>query len=144
MITVFCNIKHCVKSVQIRSYFWSVFFCIQSEQRKVWTKINYLFGHFSRSESKKISLQERRDFLWKILQVTIYLSGNVNSFQMNSNLLHFGPFLPCYLLYTLQTSENLSWCRKEKLAWNELTSFINKKTYLKYVIEEYIRPKNRF
>ena len=36
---------HCVKSVQIRKFFWSVFFCI-------WTKYGDLlsvFGHFSRS-----------------------------------------------------------------------------------------------
>ena len=33
---------HCVKSVQIRSFFWSVFACI-------WTRKNSVFGHFSRS-----------------------------------------------------------------------------------------------
>ena len=39
---------HCVKSVQIRSYFWSVFSCIQSEYRKIRTRNNSLFGYFSR------------------------------------------------------------------------------------------------
>ena len=34
--------RHCVKSVQIQSYFWSVIFCIR-------TRNNSLFGHFSRS-----------------------------------------------------------------------------------------------
>ena len=52
------SIAHCVKSVQIRSYFWSVFSCIwieyvnlriQSEYRKIWTRNNCVFGHFSRS-----------------------------------------------------------------------------------------------
>ena len=41
---------HSVKSVQIRSYFWSVFSCIQSEYRKIQTRNNSLFGHFSRSD----------------------------------------------------------------------------------------------
>ena len=54
------SIAHCVKSVQIRSYFWSVFSCIwieyvnlriQSEYRKIWTRNNCVFGHFSRSEN---------------------------------------------------------------------------------------------
>ena len=40
---------HCVKSVQIRSYFWSVFSCIQSEYRKILTRNNSVFGHFSRN-----------------------------------------------------------------------------------------------
>ena len=31
---------HCVKSVQIQSYFWSVFSLIR-------TKNNFIFGHFS-------------------------------------------------------------------------------------------------
>ena len=38
---------HCMKSVQIRSYFWSVFSCIQSEYRKIRTRNNSVFGHFS-------------------------------------------------------------------------------------------------
>ena len=41
--------SHCVKSVLIRSYFWSVFSCIQSEYRKIRTRNNSIFGHFSRS-----------------------------------------------------------------------------------------------
>ena len=47
---------HCVKSVQIRSYFWSVFSCIRTEYgdlrskyRKIRTRNNSVFGHFSRS-----------------------------------------------------------------------------------------------
>ena len=43
-----CN--HCVKSVQIRSYFWSIFSCIRIEYRKIRTRNNSVFGHFSRSE----------------------------------------------------------------------------------------------
>ena len=38
---------HRVKSVEIRSYFWSVFSCIQSEYRKIRTRNNSVFGQFS-------------------------------------------------------------------------------------------------
>ena len=41
--------QHCVKSIQVRSYFWSVFSCIQSEYRKIRTRNNFVFGHFPRS-----------------------------------------------------------------------------------------------
>ena len=53
---------HCVESVQIQSYFWSLFSCIrtecgdllsnlriQCEYRKIRARINSVFGHFSRS-----------------------------------------------------------------------------------------------
>ena len=49
-----CNLyskKNCVKSVQILSYFCSVFSCIQSKYRKIWTRNNSVFGHFSHSMS---------------------------------------------------------------------------------------------
>ena len=39
-----------MKSGQIRSYFWSVFSCIRTEYRKIRTRNNSAFGHFSRSE----------------------------------------------------------------------------------------------
>ena len=41
--------NHCMKSVQIRSYFRSIFSCIQYEYRKIRTRNNSVFGHFSRS-----------------------------------------------------------------------------------------------
>ena len=44
-----CLICHWVKSVQIRSYFWSIFSCIRTEYRKILTRNNSVFGHFSRS-----------------------------------------------------------------------------------------------
>ena len=40
---------HCVKSVQIRSFFWSVFSCIRTEYSKKRTRKNSLLGNFSRS-----------------------------------------------------------------------------------------------
>ena len=39
---------HGGKSVQIQSYFWSVFSCIRTEYRKIRTRNNSVFGHFSR------------------------------------------------------------------------------------------------
>ena len=41
--------NHCVKSVQIRSYFWPVFSCIQSKYRKIGTRNKSVIGHFSLS-----------------------------------------------------------------------------------------------
>ena len=38
-----------MESVQIWSYFWSVFSYIQTEYRKIRTRNNSVFGHFSRS-----------------------------------------------------------------------------------------------
>ena len=50
--------QHCLKSVQIRSFFWSVFFCIwavnlciQSECRKIRTRKNSVFEHFTQCRS---------------------------------------------------------------------------------------------
>ena len=41
--------SYCVKSIQIRSFFWSVFSRIQSEYGKIRTGKNSVFGHFPRS-----------------------------------------------------------------------------------------------
>ena len=38
---------HCVKSVQIWIFFWSVFSSIWTEYRKIWTRNTSVFGHFS-------------------------------------------------------------------------------------------------
>ena len=43
--------ENCVKNIQIRRYFCSVFSCIQSEYRKIRTRNNSVFGYFSRSMS---------------------------------------------------------------------------------------------
>ena len=40
---------HCMKSIQSRSFFWSVFSCIRTEYRKIRTRKNSGFGHFSRT-----------------------------------------------------------------------------------------------
>ena len=38
-----------VKKIQIQSFVWSVFYCIQSEHRKIRTRKKSVFGHFSRN-----------------------------------------------------------------------------------------------
>ena len=43
------KIPHCVKSVQIQSFFWSVFSCIRTKYRKIRTRTNSVFRHFLRS-----------------------------------------------------------------------------------------------
>ena len=42
--------KHCVKIVQIRSYFWSVSSCIRTQYRKIRTRNNSVLGQFSRRQ----------------------------------------------------------------------------------------------
>ena len=41
---------HCVKSIQIRSYFCPVFSWIRTKYRKIRTRNNFVFVHFSRSD----------------------------------------------------------------------------------------------
>ena len=41
---------HCVKNVQIWSFFWSVFSYIWTKYRKIRTRKKSIFGHFSRNE----------------------------------------------------------------------------------------------
>ena len=58
---------HCMKSVQIRIYFWSVFPYIQSEYSKIRTRNNSVFGHFLRGVSYKRSCSLKfRKFHWKL------------------------------------------------------------------------------
>ena len=45
--------NHCVKSVQLRSFFWSVFSRIWTECGKIRTRKNYIFGGFSRSDQEQ-------------------------------------------------------------------------------------------
>ena len=47
--TIIPDHPHCVKSVQIRSFFWFVFSCIYSKYRKVHTGKISVYGHFSGS-----------------------------------------------------------------------------------------------
>ena len=68
---------HRVKSIQRRSFFWSVISCIQteygdllhkflnqSEYRKIWIRKDSVFGHFSRSATS--NFLHSWEFAWKI------------------------------------------------------------------------------
>ena len=50
------EVDHYVESVQIRSFFWSVFSRIRTEYGKIRTRKNSVFGHFSRSDNKEDNL----------------------------------------------------------------------------------------
>ena len=76
---------HCVKNVQIRSYIWSVFSCIQFKYRKIRIRNNSVFGHFSRSGSLRFTLVdlwglhivENCCWWWWQCQVRAYWSAQV-------------------------------------------------------------------
>ena len=76
--------KNCVKGVQIRSFFWSIVSCIQSEYRKIRTSKNSVFGYFSRSESFLLTA------FGEVGLIPIYLSQSCsdkekNKFQISLN-----------------------------------------------------------
>ena len=50
-------IEHCMKSVQIRSFSWSVFSRFRTEYGKIKTRKNSVFGHFSHSVKEFHSLK---------------------------------------------------------------------------------------
>ena len=49
--TILLSFKHCMKSIQIRNFFLSVFSCVWTEYRKIRTRKNSVYGHFSSSET---------------------------------------------------------------------------------------------
>ena len=78
---------HCVKSVQIRNFFWSAFCFIrtQSEYRKIRTRKNSVFGFFSRSASLLVIAQFRNcaeifaTIVVVVVVVNLFSVGNKNS-----------------------------------------------------------------
>ena len=54
---------HCVKSVQIRSFFKSVFFCIRTEYGIIRTRKKSVFGHFSQCLLQKAELAIKNFFI---------------------------------------------------------------------------------
>ena len=59
---------HSVKSVQIRTFFWSIFSCIQSEFRKIRTRKNSKFWHFSRS----VYTCEFHAYVWTLMSISLH------------------------------------------------------------------------
>ena len=80
---VVCKWIHCVKSVQIRNYFWSVFSYIRTEYRKIRTRNNSVFGHFSSSdnnvENSSKSKGSEKIFKWKKDRDSLFLGRGVSS-----------------------------------------------------------------
>ena len=68
---------HCVKSVQIRSclFLYSVNLRIQSEYRKIQTRNNSVFGHFSHNMAV-INTPFHRIKYWKHFIITILFMGS--------------------------------------------------------------------
>ena len=56
------DIGHCVKSVEIRSFFRSVFSHVRTEYRKKRTRINSVFGNFLRSRNGMDEFVSRQKF----------------------------------------------------------------------------------
>ena len=78
--------RHCLKSVLIRIYFWSLFSCIWPEYGEIWslhiqskyskmrTRNNSVFGHFSHSEGVHLTLPPHI-FSVKLKSGACYISG---------------------------------------------------------------------
>ena len=74
-------VYHCVKSVQIRCFFCSVFSHIRTEYGKIRTRKNTVFGHFSRSV--QIDLKLKRNHLrWSPCKSKSCLKASSNYDQL--------------------------------------------------------------
>ena len=80
-----------MKSVQIRSYFCSIFSCIQPESRKIRTRNNSVFGHFNYKYSKKYG-------------IGLYASIRCNTQRWNSSV-QLTQFRRMFYLWWIQGAE---------------------------------------
>ena len=90
---------HRVKSVEIRSFFWSVFSCIWTEYRKLRTREISVFRHFSRSDPFFFSFfstfKERFNDLTRVWEsvprsaLSIILKATFIQQQVQDLFLHF-------------------------------------------------------
>ena len=93
--------KHCVKSVQIQSFFWSVFSCIQSEYRKIRIRKNSIFGHFTQ---------------WLFLKLPcLKWQSEIKSTLLKGTLFLLTAFLlACfYRLYLLRHKKNIEYWKQK-------------------------------
>ena len=98
----------CVKSVQTQSYFWSVFSCIWTECRKIRTRNNSVFGHFSRSVQIIFRVICLKKIIFCISQIVSYCFLYLSRLFMIliSNQLYFLDLLSriaCHMKYILET-----------------------------------------
>ena len=72
LIRIFYKEKHGVKSVQTRSFFWSVFSCIWTEYG---IEKTFILGHFSRSGMVWNFFEKNRNVSKNVMNVTKRLPG---------------------------------------------------------------------
>ena len=99
------TVKQCVKSVQVWSFFWSIFSCIQSGYRKIRTRENPVFGYFSCSEKTcnsslvGMGLPSPTNWLlhhWKLLNLSLLCNLRWPLlFEFHPNVLYHSPFQKC-------------------------------------------------
>ena len=83
-----------MKSVQIRSFFWSVFYCFRSEHRKIRTRKNSVFGYFSRSVSVYASTMNLVSFyfflyFYNFFSFLLYMFNFIWVHLVEQNILDF-------------------------------------------------------
>ena len=72
-----------MKSVQIRTYFWSVFSCNWNKYMKIRTRNNSVFGHFSRSvKNNRLILKTQQKFKSERHNV---FTEEINKIALSSN-----------------------------------------------------------
>ena len=86
---------HCVKSVQIRSFFWSVFFRTRAEYGKIRTRENSVLGHFppttaTNTCNKYIILSQDRLTAWLEAFITSTINTVVIAYlPLEDGVFHF-------------------------------------------------------
>ena len=65
------TMTHCVKNVQIRSFFWSVFSRFRTEDVKIRTRKNSVSGHFSHSDNLRKNFHSWRQFHFSLTPANI-------------------------------------------------------------------------
>ena len=112
---------HCVKSVQIRSYFWSVFSFIRTEYRKIWTRKNSVFGHFHAVHVISLTLKK---CLWYCRHVLRHWIHQTLSVGTQSVINSEGCYIVSLFMHFLFVLENN--CRKNTLIYCQIWNWQKK------------------
>ena len=73
---------HCVKNVQIRSYFWSVFSCIRTEYRKCGPEINPYLDIFHALYMQKDKINYPASIIW---EANLHLLSKIGAIEKSFN-----------------------------------------------------------
>ena len=102
-----CYMYHCVKSVQIRSFFWSVFPCIRAYYTELRVKIS-VFGHFSCSESLPIRITNYiKNHMLKRIKMTMRFINILERVFEKSHLGQFSYILVYVTLHIYHTHNSV-------------------------------------